>query len=320
MRVDAYIITKDRLLARVDAGEMSDDWFTDEVVRWIKITSAAPGEVEQALRPLELQPRIVTACAAIAAEPDVVVFEKALFIRIPVWNADDTIRSCLRIVSVATTLITIQDEPTDFTEELAGNLQRDRCLRKVSTAALILDLAEAALRSLTRPFLTLRTDVDGTADTLEKRPGDVEADDLLALKRRAGRLSGLVEDYLYCVMELQEAHSESLQLDKVRVSFQELVGDIERAQRLIVRMEDRIRDLRQASLNYLQEATNRRLNILAVLSAIYLPSTLIAGIYGMNFEYIPIIRFQYGYFVVLALMIGLVVGQLWIFYRGGWFK
>ena len=71
-------------------------------------------------------------------------------------------------------------------------------------------------------------------------------------------------------------------------------------------MEERIRDLRQSSLNYLQESTNRRLNILAVLSAIYLPSTLIAGIYGMNFDNIPITKVPYGYFIVLVLMIGLV--------------
>lgn len=52
MQVDAYIITKDRVLAPIDAQEMSDDWFVDDTVRWIKITSATPAEVERALRPL----------------------------------------------------------------------------------------------------------------------------------------------------------------------------------------------------------------------------------------------------------------------------
>jgi magnesium transporter len=89
---------------------------------------------------------------------------------------------------------------------------------------------------------------------------------------------------------------------------------------MVARMEERIRGLRQSSLSYLQEATNRRLNILAVLSVIYLPSTLIVGIYGMNFDNIPITRMPYGYFVVLALMIGLVVGQMWLFYRRGWLR
>lgn len=41
-------------------------------------------------------------------------------------------------------------------------------------------------------------------------------------------------------------------------------------------------------------------------------------VYGMNFEGIPLTQIAYGYFIVLAVMIGLVVGQLWFFYRRGW--
>ena len=42
MDITAYQITPERLLTQIDAADMSDDWFTDDVVRWIKITSAAP--------------------------------------------------------------------------------------------------------------------------------------------------------------------------------------------------------------------------------------------------------------------------------------
>ena len=71
---------------------------------------------------------------------------------------------------------------------------------------------------------------------------------------------------------------------------------------------------------FLQESTNRRLNVLAVLSAIYLPSTLIAGIYGMNFGDIPITEIPSGYLIVLSMMIALVVGQLVFFWYRGWLK
>jgi magnesium transporter len=319
MQVDAYIVTKERLLAPVDAREMSDDWFLDEAVRWIKITSATPEEVERALRPLELHPRIVNACAN-PQPPQVEVFEKVLFMAMPLWKSDAPATSSVRFVCVATTLITIQDESIDVIEERAERLLGDQCLLEVNTAALTLDLAGAMLKSLVPARLILRADVDAAGEALEKRPGEVDTDDLLALKRRATRLSNLLEDQLYCLVELQEARSQTLQLATVHAGFQELVGDIQKGQRLIARTEDRIRDLRQSSLSFLQEMTNRRLNILAVLSAIYLPSTLIAGIYGMNFEDIPITKVAYGYFIVLALMIGLVVGQIWFFYRHGWLK
>ena len=108
MQVDAYLITKDRLLAPVDVQSMSDEWFFDGTVRWIKITSATPQEVELALRPLELEPRIVQACVH-PQPPQVKVFEKVLFLAMPLWNPGTAATSSVRFVGVATTLITIQD-------------------------------------------------------------------------------------------------------------------------------------------------------------------------------------------------------------------
>ncbi len=89
---------------------------------------------------------------------------------------------------------------------------------------------------------------------------------------------------------------------------------------MALRLEDQARELRQGYGGLLQEATNRRLNVLAVLSAIYLPSTLIAGIYGMSFDDIPITKIAGGYLIVLSLMIALVVGQMAFFWLRGWFK
>lgn len=58
---------------------------------------------------------------------------------------------------------------------------------------------------------------------------------------------------------------------------------------------------------------------LTLLSAIFLPLTFIAGIYGMNFEYMPELTWKHGYFAVLAFMLGIGIAlPLW-FKRKGWF-
>ena len=89
---------------------------------------------------------------------------------------------------------------------------------------------------------------------------------------------------------------------------------------MVSRLENRIRDLRQSQANLMQETTNRRLNVLAILSSIYMPATLIAGIYGMNFTNIPIQQMSYGYLLVMLLMCALVAGQVLFFWKRGWFK
>ena len=59
--------------------------------------------------------------------------------------------------------------------------------------------------------------------------------------------------------------------------------------------------------------------MLAVLSAIYMPATLIAGIYGMNLERIPMAQRPHGYLIVMSMMAVVVLGQWWHFRRRGWF-
>jgi magnesium transporter len=319
MHVEAYVVTQDRLLETVDAQTMSDEWFCDDTIRWIRVTSATPDEVERALRPLELHPRIVQACAN-PRPSQVDALEKVQLIAVPLWTPGVMASSSLRFVCMASTLITIQDAPFRFLDERVDRLRGDLRLVEGGTAALTLDLVRVVRGALFTPYLELRADVEATAEVLERKPNEVGTDDLLGLKRRATKLANLLEDYLHCVLGLQEARSETIGFATVRPEYQDLVGDAQRGQELLARIQDRIRDLRQSSLNYVQESTNRRLNILAVLSAIYLPPTLIAGLYGMNFENIPITQALYGYFVVLSLMIGLVVGQACFFYRRGYFK
>jgi magnesium transporter len=46
--------------------------------------------------------------------------------------------------------------------------------------------------------------------------------------------------------------------------------------------------------------------------------TLIAGVYGMNFDHMPELHWQFGYLWALLLMFGVSAGLLWFFKRSGW--
>jgi len=70
----------------------------------------------------------------------------------------------------------------------------------------------------------------------------------------------------------------------------------------------------------LQDRTNSRLRLLTILSAIFMPLTLIAGIYGMNFKHMPELSWRYGYPAAVGAMLLLAVGLMLYFYRRGWFR
>lgn len=72
---------------------------------------------------------------------------------------------------------------------------------------------------------------------------------------------------------------------------------------------------------YLSSVSNRMnevMKILTIIATIFIPLTFIAGIYGMNFQYMPELGWRYGYFAVLGVMAGVVVFMVLYFRRKGW--
>lgn len=72
--------------------------------------------------------------------------------------------------------------------------------------------------------------------------------------------------------------------------------------------------------NVASHRTNEVVRILTVVSLFFLPLNFIAGIYGMNFEHMPELKWEHGYYGVLILMIMVVLGLYTWFRRRGWLK
>lgn len=85
------------------------------------------------------------------------------------------------------------------------------------------------------------------------------------------------------------------------------------------RQEEKIDNIHgQYQLN-LQKKGNKRLNTLTIVQAIFVPLTFIAGVYGMNFIFLPELQWKYDYFIIIGIMASLSGFQLWWFKRKGWF-
>ena len=94
----------------------------------------------------------------------------------------------------------------------------------------------------------------------------------------------------------------------------------------IIRINDQIETYREVISSILEvhlSVTSNRLNeimkVLTIITTILMPITAIAGIYGMNFQYMPELEWHYGYFVVLALMLSMTIGLLVYSRKKGWF-
>lgn len=80
------------------------------------------------------------------------------------------------------------------------------------------------------------------------------------------------------------------------------------------------KDIRDSYLSINSHRMNKIMTILTIITSIFIPLTFIVGIYGMNFDYMPELRWHYGYFYVLGIMAFIGISMLLWFKRKGWFN
>ena len=81
---------------------------------------------------------------------------------------------------------------------------------------------------------------------------------------------------------------------------------------------DNLTFLLDASLGLISLEQNMVMKLFSVFAVIFMPPTLIAGVYGMNFEHMPELKWLFGYPFALALILASAIIPLWIARRRGW--
>lgn len=151
----------------------------------------------------------------------------------------------------------------------------------------------------------------------------VKWNEISATKDTLLRLAAVGEEQAETVGAVTEgdAVSEGLTLDSTHA----LTGALRVVQhaaaateRLLTRLEKRLDDLARVAEAAQQARINKRLQALTILSAIFLPLTLMAGVWGMNFSHMPELGRPHAYHAALASMAAVAVSLLLFFYRNGW--
>ncbi|WP_028109074.1 magnesium/cobalt transporter CorA [Ferrimonas futtsuensis] len=98
----------------------------------------------------------------------------------------------------------------------------------------------------------------------------------------------------------------------------EMLSDIESLLPHTQFLFDKINFLLDAAMGFTSLQQNKIIKIFSVAAVVFLPPTLIASIYGMNFISMPELRWEVGYPLALGLMLSSAVGTYWFFKRKGW--
>lgn len=166
-------------------------------------------------------------------------------------------------------------------------------------------------------------DFDERIDQLEaeiftqKRPNNKILSQIMDLKRsvlRLRRISGKQMDILLR-MSRGEFH---LIPEDMRPFYRDIYDHFVRVTDLAESYRDLLSGSLEAYLSVVSNRMNEIMKVLTIFSAIMLPLTFIAGVYGMNFDNMPELHSRFGYFGALIVMLVIAVVMLFLFWRRGW--
>ncbi|RYL92141.1 magnesium/cobalt transporter CorA [Sporolactobacillus sp. THM7-4] len=104
------------------------------------------------------------------------------------------------------------------------------------------------------------------------------------------------------------------------IYFRNIYENLDRLTHMIESDLDITSDIRDSYLSITTYRTNSIMQTLTVITTIFMPLSFIAGVYGMNFKYMPELNWRAGYFVVLGLM-AVVAFCMYVWFRKkGWFE
>jgi magnesium transporter len=180
-------------------------------------------------------------------------------------------------------------------------------------------------------YLLLDAAVDGYFHTLEQFDADVTR---LEEQLISGRLNGTLSELhrrrrelivmFRAVWPLREVlgqlvRSSSMRLSEAtRLHLRDVQDHVLYAVDTLETLREMLTGLLETHLALATQRANEVIRVLTVIATVFMPATLVASIYGMNFKFMPELDWPLGYPLALVAMVLVTTGMLWFFRRRKW--
>lgn len=321
MKVYCYRIENNGSLTLLPGDDWQSHKAESEAPVWVHIESRSADDYRKVLEPLELDDLLlgmIEARNSFGAR--IIPWDKVLLLVLPALNAaSDTTSTYTATLVLEGLLITLAESRTEGLSEFLLYINKGISLHKPTTSTLVCAQLLFQNDRRVQRALALRNRVTELMETLDNDPEEVTAGDILDLRSEIRSMDADAEEQIYCIELMGPVESASFNISGIEDYYQALLTNARYLDRFTNRLDERVKDLNSQFTLYVQEKTNRKLAVLTVLSAIFLPLTLLAGIYGMNFTNMPELSWAFGYPAVILAMVVIAGSSLWIFKRKDWF-
>jgi len=291
---------------------------------WVDLQGFEPGEFEDWLDKLEVKGLSRQLCLEARNRAGFYPLKNEILLIIPFLsqaNASEQHNVDYIAILCRETLLLTAHRTSILTPQRRAEIQESHeWLADRSISALV----SAVVNDLSQECVDRTADLKRLILALEERmdtgPNTVEAEEILDIRSKLLDVGNVVGDQLPPLQSLSTTDRDFFKLNDARDFMNCALANLKSAERTLDWLDRRISDLRSGFQMNAQDQTNRRLNLLTIITAIFTPLSLLAGIWGMNFETMPELKFPYAYPIAIGLMVVIGVGMFRYFRHHGWFE
>ncbi len=296
--------------------------------QWIDITAPNKTNVPDLAKRYHIPEKSLMTCLDPEHLPKLEVQNEFLFLVTRVFDKSNSVKGDT-IQELTTKLaffiskdrvITLHRVDHDFIDSLRKKLTANRgCL---DSKKLILELLTSAIQSFDLPMTQLEEQVLHFEQLIFKNTKQrriFQEGFLLKRKstvfRKVLKLANDVNNKLVIKAEFQ---NEDFQ--EIKTSMETMLFYAEEVHENVTNLITLYLSITSQRTNEASYKTNEIVRLLTVFSIFFLPINFLAGVYGMNFEHMPELKSEYGYFIILGIMLLISTGLFIWMYRRGWIK
>jgi magnesium transporter len=292
----------------------------DDGVAWIDLYKPTQEEFESVARELELPPRVVVDAIKPQQRPKLVRYGESLFVVLKTARYLDEPEqvefSEAHVLVGKDFVVTVRYEEIPALDEVRRRLEGEPELLRQGPQPILHQIMDQIVDDY-EPVL------EGLGTDIEEVEGEVFGGNARASQRIYALSRELVE-FQRAISPLARALERVAQSDEhdinpeVRSYLRDLHDRVLRVKEPTEGFRDMLSDILVVNLTLISVRQNDQTKKISAWAAILIVPTLIAGIYGMNFDYMPELHWTFGYPFALSLMVAISVGLYAVFRHVEW--
>jgi magnesium transporter len=215
-------------------------------------------------------------------------------------------------------LISFQERPGDVFESVRERIRKTRGrIRKSGTDYLAYALVDSVVDNYFNVLESLGERIEELEEELLSNPMSSTLKKIHSMKRELIYLRKSIWPLREAISSLTRRESRLISEDSV-IFLRDVYDHTIQVIDTVEGLRDTVSGMLDTYLSSISNRMNEVMKVLTIIATIFIPLTFIAGIYGMNFEYMPELKWMYGYFAVWAVMITVAIVMSAYFRRKGW--